>query len=247
MKFSYSAVWSDTTRMFGSNASLLLAIAGCFFFLPALLVGYLLPQPEGATTTEAMILHLSTYLSANWPWLLLANLVNMVGAIAIYLLLFNARDHTVGGAIAGALPILLPYLLLSILSSLIIGVGVLLLVLPGLYLLGRLGIAGAVMVAEELRNPITALGRTWNRTKGRGWAVAGIIILVAIVGILLTFVVGAVLGSAILLALGRDGVGTLILLILDSAMSAAFSAVMLVLMAAIYRALPDPAEGMSGT
>lgn len=246
MKFSYSAVWNDTVRMFGGNASLLLAVAGCFFFLPALLVGYLLPQPEGATTTEAMITDLSGYLAVNWHWLLLANVVNMIGAIAIYLLLFDTRGHTVGGAIAGAVPILLPYLLLSILSSLAIGVGLMLLVLPGFYLLGRLGISGAVMVAENLRNPIAAIARTWDWTKGRGWAVAGLIILVAITGMVLIFVVGAVLGSVILLSLGREGVGALILLILDSAMSAAFSTVMLVLMAAIYRALAAPAEGTSG-
>jgi hypothetical protein len=246
MKFSYSAVWSDTVRMFGANASLLLAIAGVFFFLPALLVGYLLPPPAGATTTEAMIVDLSAYLEANWHWLLLANVVNMVGAIAIYLLLFNTRNHTVGGAIAGAIPFLLFYLILSILSTLIIGAGCMLFLLPGLYLLGRLGISGAVMVAEGARNPLEALGRTWTRTKGRGWAVAGIIILIAITGFVLTFVASRVFGSVILLALGREGVGSLVLLILDSAVSAAFSSVMLVLMAAIYRALPAPAVETSG-
>lgn len=246
MKFSYSAVWNDTARMFGGNASLLLAIAGCFFFLPALLVGYLLPQPQQATTLEGMIVELSAYLMANGHWLLLANVVNMIGAIAIYLLLFNSRGHTVGGAIAGSVPILLPYLLLSILSSFFIGVGLMLFILPGLYLLGRLGISGAVMVAEDLRNPLAAIARTWGWTKGRGWAVAGLIILVAVTGIVLIFVVGAVLGSVILLSLGREGVGGLILLILDSAMSAAFSTVMLVLMAAIYRALAAPGE-TSGT
>lgn len=246
MKFSYSAVWNDTARMFGGNASLLLAIAGFFFFLPALLVGYLLSQPQPATTLEGMIVEMSAYLAANGHWLLLANVVNMIGAIAIYLLLFSSRGHTVGGAIAGSVPILLPYLLLSILSSFLIGVGLMLFILPGLYLLGRLGISGAVMVAEELRNPLTAIARTWDWTKGRGFAVAGLIILVAVTGMVLIFVVGAVLGSVILLSLGRDGVGSLILLILDSAMSAAFSTVMLVLMAAIYRALAAPGE-TSGT
>ena len=246
MKFSYSAVWNDTARMLGANGSLLLAVAGCFFFLPALLVGYLIPQPEGGASTETVMAEFGAYLGANWHWLLLANIVNMVGAIAIYLLLFDSRGRTVGGAIGGALPILLSYFALAILSGVIIGIGFGLLILPGIYLLGRLGISGAVMVAEGLRNPFAALGRSWTRTKGRGWAVAGIIILVAVAGIVLTFAVAAVLGSVFLLLLGGEGVGALVILILDSAMNAAFSTVLLVLMAAIYRALTASSEGTSG-
>jgi UPF0716 family protein affecting phage T7 exclusion len=45
MKFSYSAVWNDAARMLKEHGSLLLAIAGVFFLLPGLLLGYFLPQP----------------------------------------------------------------------------------------------------------------------------------------------------------------------------------------------------------
>ena len=38
MKFSYSAVWSDTMRMLRQHGSLLLAVAGVFFLLPGLLL-----------------------------------------------------------------------------------------------------------------------------------------------------------------------------------------------------------------
>jgi hypothetical protein len=147
MKFSYTAVWNDVVAMLRANGSLLLAIAGVFFLLPALLTGYLLPQPEQAASGEAQLARMMEYYTANIGWLLLGNLVNMVGVIAIYLLLFDARGRTVGGAIAGALPILPFYLLMSILVGLAVGVGLVLLVLPGIYLMGRLVAAGPPEVA----------------------------------------------------------------------------------------------------
>ena len=39
MKFSYSAVWDGTVRIFRGNASLLLAVAGVFLFLPLVIIG----------------------------------------------------------------------------------------------------------------------------------------------------------------------------------------------------------------
>jgi hypothetical protein len=243
MKFSYSAVWDDTVRMLRGNASLLLAIAGVFLFLPALLAGYFIPPPERAATLAAAIADFEVYYSNNWHWLLVANIVNMVGAIAIYLLLFDGRGRTVGRAIAGALPILPFYFLLSVLSTLIILFGFAWLILPGIYLLGRLSINTPVLVAEARRSPFDALGRSWALTKRKGWAVAGFVVIVWIAGYVLTLAITAVLGSVFLLVGGREGVGGLLTLILGCALSAIFSTVMIVLFAAIYRHLAPADSG----
>ena len=234
MKFSYSAVWNDTVAMLKSHGSLIAALAGVFLLLPTLLTGYFFPQPQGGADPIGAMLG---YFQNNWPWLLIGNLFNMLGAIAIYLLLLSDRGRTVGGAIAAALPILPLYFLMSVITNLVIGLGLGLFIIPGVYLLGRLFLASPLLVAGESRNPFAAIRGSWALTSGRGWAVAGLVIIVFAVGMLVSFVITAVLGSLLLIAGGREGIGGLLVLVLSSALTAAVYTVLIVLVAAIYRAL----------
>jgi hypothetical protein len=230
--------------MLRTHGSLLLAVAGVFFLLPGLLLGHFLPQPPGSgqDALDALFRHYWE----NWHWFLLANIVNLVGNITIYNLLFDRRGGTVGGAIGAALPMLPMYFVMTIISGLPIGAGLMLMVVPGVYLLGRLAIAGAAMVAEGHHSPIAPIASAWQKTKGRGWAVAGLVVIVILAGLLLSFVVSAVFGSVFILIGGREGLGPLLVLILSSAVAAVFSTVLVVLFAAIYRALSAGAEPTSG-
>ena len=245
MKFSYSAIWDDAMRMMRAHGSLLLAVAGVFFLLPGLLMGYFLPQPTG--TGPDWIGAMTGYYTSNWHWLLLANIVNLVGYIAIYRLLLDPRGATVGHAIGGALPILPMYFVMTVLTGIFVGAGLVLFVLPGIYLLGRLAVSGAAMVAEGHRNPLTPIGRSWDLTARRGWAVAGLLVIVIVVGTLLSMVVTAVLGTVFILIAGREGVGPLLVLILNSALVTFFMTVLVALLAAIYRALVGAAEPTTGS
>ncbi|HEX6376590.1 MAG TPA: hypothetical protein VFZ91_12820 [Allosphingosinicella sp.] len=234
MKFSYSAVWADLMSLLRAHASLIATVAGVFIFLPALLVAHFLPQPVtqdfsrlGEVWTE--------YLGANWHWLILNALVSMTGQIAILMLVFR-RGITVGGAIAAALALLPFFFLTALLSSILIGFGFVLLIVPGLYLLGRLGPVNAVVVAEERRNPIDALTRCFALTKGHGWAVLGLILLVAIAAAVAIGVATTLLGILFVLVAGRD-LGALLALIVSAAGNAALVTLLLLLGAAIYRQL----------
>jgi membrane-anchored glycerophosphoryl diester phosphodiesterase (GDPDase) len=131
---------------------------------------------------------------------------------------------------------------MTIIISITIGFGFALFIIPGIYLLGRLIVAAPAMVAENRRNPIQAIGESWRLTKGRGWAIAGLVLVVGIAGGLLTFVVLAVLGSVFILVGGREGIGGLLVLILNAALNAALYTVIIVLIAAVYRALRGGAE-----
>ncbi|MEA3054374.1 MAG: hypothetical protein QOG72_3277 [Sphingomonadales bacterium] len=234
MRFSYSAVWADVMELLRSHFSLVATVAGVFIFLPNLLLGYFVPQPEPAQIGEIGRV-MAEYLSLNWHWLLLDNLVNMVGAIAILLLIFS-RGITVGGAIAAALAILPFYFATSILSGLLIGIGFVFLIVPGLYLLGRLSPIGALLVAENRRNPLDAIARCFELTKGRGWAVLGLLCLVAVAGAIVVGVAVALLALLFVLALGQD-LAALPVLIVKSAGNAALVTLILLLNAAIYRQL----------
>jgi len=234
MKFSYSAVWADTAALLRSHGALIATVAGVFIFLPGLLVAYFLPQPEPTDLGRIGQMWID-YIGASWPWLLLNSLISMVGAIAILLLIF-ARDISVGGAIRGALPLLPAYFVASVYASLAIGFGFVLLIVPGLYLLGRLGPSNSVLVAEARRNPIAAIARCWALTRGHGWAVLGLILIVAVAAAIAVGVASTLVGILLVLIAGQD-IGQLLVLIVRTAGNAAMMSLLLVLNAAIYRQL----------
>lgn len=234
MKFSYSAVWEETVRMLRGHASLLLAVAGVFFFLPALLFAHFFPQPV-ATGPRAFEI-MTAYVADNWHWILLVNVANMVGAIAILLMLFDRQGRTVGNAIAAAFPILPAYFVASILSGMMVGLASIFLIVPGLYLFARFAVIGPVIVAEEQRHPLRAIKRSFEVTKSNGWAVLGLILLVAIAGFLVSFALSRVLGSVFLVA-GGERVGRLLVTILNAFTGAVLSTLLVALFAAIYRQL----------
>lgn len=242
MKFSYSAVWAEVMALLRAHASLIATVAGVFIFLPGLLVAYFLPQPETQDFSRIGEMWVD-YMRLNWHWLVLNSLVNMVGAIAILLLLF-ARGITVGGAIAAAVMLLPFYFLTSLLSGIALAFGFILLIVPGLYLLGRLGPVNAVVVAENRRNPIDALGRCFALTKGHGWAVLGLILLVAIAAAIVIGVATALLGILFVLVAGQDLGGTLVLIV-KTAGNALLVTLLLVLNAAIYRQLSGSTESLA--
>lgn len=236
MQFSYSAIWDDTVRMLRASTSLLLAVAGVFLFLPALVLGVIAPQPTGEISLAMMM----EYVAANWPLLLLVNLIGITGNLAILTLVLDEGRPTVGAAIRSAFMLLPFYFLASIVSGFLIFLGTLAFILPGFYAIGRLAVLGPVMVAEGRRQPIDAVRRTLALTKRRGWAILGLILLVVIAFYIVNMAVTAVLGSIFLLidrAGGGPGIGAFLLLILESALGAIFSALLIVLVGSIYRRL----------
>jgi hypothetical protein len=242
MNFSYSAVWDDTMRLIRAHGSVIAALAGVFIFLPALLMAYLLPQPQAETIPRLMELLVEHFRTA-WPWILLERLVNMIGTIAILRLVFPRQSSTVAAVIAAAVPLVPTYFVATLLVNLMLGVGLLLFVVPAIYLFGRLAPLGPVIVAEERRNPIDAIRRSFEVTRKRGWAVAGLVIVVGIAGVIVIMVANNLLGILFLTLAGQD-LGTLLSLIVTAATAAALTTVMILLYAAIYRRLSEaPADG----
>jgi len=238
MRFSYNQVWEDTLRLLRENAALLAAIAGVFLFLPALLVAVLVPPPvppQGGDPGRALQAVLDYY-SAAAPWLLLEGVITMVGTLAMLRLVF-ARGTTVGAALVHGLKLLPFYLLLSIILGVMLGFAFLLLIVPGLYLLGRLLPIPAVLVAEDRRNPLDAIGRTFALTRDKGWAIFFLVFVVAIVAFVAMSVADTLSGLVFILVAGQQ-LGKLFAAVVASALNAAFATLLIMLYAAIYRALP---------
>lgn len=237
MKFSYSAVWNDTMGLLRAHGALIAALAGVFLFLPALLIAQFLPPDQvPAPTLPEAIAAGRAYLLANWHWLLLQTLLNMVGTIAILTLVFARSGTSVGQAISTGFALLPFFFLASVLSSIVIGIGLALLIVPGLYLIGRLTPLGPVVVAEHERNPIAALKRSFEVTKGNGWRVLGLVLVVALAAAIVMMVVNMLLGIVFVLAAGQD-IGALLSRIVEAATGAALATLLVLLYAAVYRAL----------
>jgi hypothetical protein len=239
MTFSYNAVWEDTGRLLRANGALLAAIAGVFVFLPTLLLGHFFPPPDLSGVDPALQAQLfRRFLRAGMLWYVLHSFVLMIGAAAMLRLVLGPRT-TVAGAIMFGTVLLPAYSVLVVLTNLIVFIGALFLLVPGLYLWARVTPAGAAMVAEDRRNPIDALKRSFALTKESGWAVLGLLLLVLIPGLVLILAVLTASGSLFILAAGQE-VGTLLTEIVYCAMITALVLIFTMLSAAIYRALAAP-------
>jgi hypothetical protein len=240
MLFSYNAVWEDTVALLRRHGPLLMAIAGVFLFLPVLLIAVFAPPPEpppGVDPARAVQMTIDYYTAA-WPWFLLQLLSTMVGTLAMLRLVF-ARGTTVGGALAQALILTPLYFLVSFILGFGIGLGLLLFLLPGLYLFGRIVPAPAVVVVENRRSPFDIIRRTFAITRGHGWAILGLVLIVLIVGGVAVGVAGTLFGLVFVLAAGQE-LGRLLAAVVDSAFRAALETLLIMLYAAIYRALAGP-------
>jgi hypothetical protein len=80
-------------------------------------------------------------------------------------------------------------LLISILVGLVVGIGFILLIIPGIIFLTMLAVAIPALIVEDQRGT-AAMSRSWNLVKGHFWHVLGTIVVAA----LITGVVGAILG-----------------------------------------------------
>jgi hypothetical protein len=235
MKFSYTELWNDTVRMLQSNLAILVALAGVFIFLPNLLIIHFFPAPPEVAPDEALRVLLE-YWRAIAPWALLSQIVQMIGGISIYLILLGKRGSTVGGVIATSLVILPFYFLASLISGFIVFAGLILLIVPGLYLFARLVPLGPVVVAEGTRNPIETIRRAFALSRGNGWAILGLFMLIAIAGTVAGKVLVWLLGILFVYLASQD-IADLLTQIVQALATSALALVIVVLAAAVYRAL----------
>ncbi|WP_395614124.1 hypothetical protein [Allosphingosinicella sp.] len=239
-KFTQNAVWADTLRLTRTHWAALIAIAGVFNFLPTLLVNhfYPMPDPPADADVQTYVQLILDYYRQNALPVVLQSFVVMIGSAAMLRLAF-ARGGTVGGALLYAIVLLPAFSILILLTNLAVGFGFMLLIVPGLYLWGRLLPAAPAMVAEEWRNPIEALKRGWGLSAGHAWSIVGLYLLVAIAAGILMLAISLVTGIAFKAAAGQE-LGTLLGMIVLCAMQAVAAALFNMLTAAIYRALAPP-------
>jgi hypothetical protein len=110
-----------------------------------------------------------------------------------------------GEALRRAMPLVPRLIVLSLLWTLLVGVGLVLLFVPGLILLSGLVLATQSMVIESLGSPTAALGRSWGLTKGHRLRMFGLLCAVGAMLVIPMVGIGMVLELALSVGPGEGG------------------------------------------
>jgi ABC-type multidrug transport system fused ATPase/permease subunit len=105
------------------------------------------------------------------------------------------RDHSVGSLFRSAVPVIGPLIVAGILAGIAVGIGLLLLIVPGLFLLTIWAVVAPAIVIERT-GALGAFGRSAELTKGNRWQVFGVIVVLFLLQFLVTAVIQAVANSA---------------------------------------------------
>lgn len=241
MRLSYNDLWTEAVGLVRSNSAVLTALAGAFFFLPNLVTAHFAPfDLEPAPSLSALVDAVSAHVRRHWPLILAVQLFEIVGTLTMLRLFLKADGRTVAAAILASLALLPTQLVAGGAANLMIVLGLVALIVPGVYLIGRLAPLPAVIVAETVRNPFAAIGRTFAVTRGAGFAIAGILIIVLLVALLIGTLVSSAAGAVGILIAGR-GPGVL----LANAAGGLVSAAAAVLLVALVPAWHDLRGGQS--
>ncbi|MBL0915312.1 MAG: glycerophosphoryl diester phosphodiesterase membrane domain-containing protein, partial [Sphingopyxis sp.] len=196
-KFDMGAAWEDSLVLLKSHNALTGTVAAVFFFLPALAISWFGPAPikpaEGATF-EQTITALQANLLQALPYQLAVAIFAIVGSLAILRLWLSRSATSVGEALGFGVRLLPTMIALQIVTGVMLGLGFLLLIIPGLYLIGRLALVSPTIADRGIVNPIDAIAESWRLTRDNGWAIFFFLFLVMLVVFIVMMVVGAIVG-----------------------------------------------------
>jgi hypothetical protein len=237
-RLDYSDIWADTKKLLATHRDGVVAIAALFLFLPDWVARLFAGQPdiEDAETPAEILTAFQTFYADNWALLLPTGLLSLFGVVALYVLLTRKDLPTVGAALGKAVAFLPFYFAVQLASGLATIAGLLLLLLPGLYIAGRLTPLAAVSVAERDRGFVDVIMRAWNLTQGNGWLIFFFTWVVALLASLTAIVAGLLVGLLCRLITGAKGV-PFVETGVDAAFGAAIATLMAALSVAIYRTL----------
>lgn len=265
-RLSITTAWNETLPFLKTNFGPLLLIILAFQIIPSVALQFLVPLPfapgamePGSVPPDEMLAALGRVS----PFIVLIGLVSLTGTLAVMALVLG-HGETVGDAIAAGFRRLLPFLgawLLFCLALILatvplvalaallgtaggagtaLGIVIAILILPlFIFAMVRMLLLTPVAVAEPL-GPVAMLRRSWELTSGHFWKLLGFVLLLALVFIVLSLAVTAVIGGVLAVALGAPEQGSLsqlLLLLLGGAVNAAFTTVYLTMTAKIYTQL----------
>jgi len=268
MKFDMSEAWRQATAMIAANREVLLVVAGLFFFLPSVALGFALGDvqslmmEDASNAQDAVLAAYSSY----WWLFLLVLVFSIIGYLTLLALLRDVQRPTVGEALriagSGLLPAVGAYLIFSV------GMGLMLVLLVGiaaatgstaaaslallicfvgfLYAGVKVSLAGPVIAIEKMLNPVRVLGRSWRLTKGNSFRLFVFYMLLVIAYIVVSMFAGLFVTALVFLV--GSSAGLIINAVLTGLLSAVITTVLVAVLAAAHRQLAGPsAQRLSET
>nr|WP_295658950.1 glycerophosphoryl diester phosphodiesterase membrane domain-containing protein [Polymorphobacter sp.] len=229
-RLSIAALWRDTFATARAGMALYLPVAAAFVLLPGVaieLFGPALPKSPAELTPNLVFIAL-----------VLPSLIAIVAQAAIIRLVIDKAsgiDRSVGEALLVALR-LWPLLVVALLLAAVpIGAGLLLFIVPGLYMAGRLTLA-MPLVVDGVAAPLAAVRRSWELTENNGWRIIAFTIMWAAWFLALS-TIAAIIGGGIataLTGLGAGAAGAVIASVLGGVVGALFTVFNAVGIAVVY-------------
>lgn len=152
------------------------------------------------------------------------------------------KKIVIGDYIGPALAAIVPIFVLSIVVGIASAIGFALLIIPGLWVYAVFYAMTPAIVIEKAG--FGALGRSVELTKEYRWPIVGTIIVIGIIGFLIQLVVGFIIGL-ISVAIGTQGVGLFVVILMFSVLSAIIYGLGGIVISLIYARLREIKEGVS--
>lgn len=242
MTFSYDRAWNDAQALWRAHGEFVAILAGLFIMVPEFVRNLFLPIPPIRDFGPESLALMRAYLLDNGWSLVLLNLVVLFGSAAILCLMLDARRPTVGEAIKVAFVMVPSIFVLNILSQFAVFGGLLLFVVPGIYVMGRLALASAAQMSERQMNPLRAIRQSLDLTRGRGWSIAGLLLIVFVVTWIATGAIATVIGILLSVIIPKGSLAA-VAGFLSAILSAVTYLAFLLLSAAAYRQLASTPDG----
>ncbi len=242
MPLSTEAIWDEMKRLCKAHSQVIIAFAGVFMFLPGLAGSFFLDPPKlEANAIDAMAQELNAWMRANWVPLVMQGLISSFGSAMIYRYVLSKTPATAQRAIIETLPLLPVFVLANLVTSVAIALGIYLLVFPGIYLIGRVLLVAPIIAAEGQQSLVAALTRSMQLTRGMGWRLAGMLVLLVLVTFIVTMV-GSVLLSVIAHALLPEHAVDLVRAAIGTVQMTIINLAGLIMAAATYRLTQEQAN-----
>lgn len=182
-KLDTGRVFERIFSFYGSQFTLLIPAALVLFIPIALINGLLL------STGGVLVALLSAALSLIATFWYQGMVVEATRDI-----LDGRRDHTIGSLFSSASPFIAPLIGVGILAGIAIGIGLVLLIIPGLYLLTIWAVIVPVIVIERV-GVFDSFTRSRALVRGSGWQVFGVIVVIFLVSFIVRAIIGAIIGG----------------------------------------------------
>jgi hypothetical protein len=173
-------VFDRVFTLYRQQAGLLLP-AALVIFLPVSILSGLLQTEESATLVFLVLV--IGFVGGFWYQGMVVEAVRDI--------LDGRRDFTVGGLFKAAAPFIGPLIAVGLLAGLGITAGLILCIVPGLFLLTLWAVIVPVVVLER-SGVLAAFGRSAELTKENRWKVFAVVVLLALLQAAISFVLGLV-------------------------------------------------------